>query len=189
MMSAAYGYHSMGLMSDERGENMLDGGAHFYDTYETADGKYVAVGSLEAKFYKLLLEHLGIADEDLPGQWDKDSWPEMKERVAAIFKKKTRDEWCDIMEGSDVCFAPVLSLSEAPHHPHNRARQSFIETDGVVQPLPAPKFSRTKTEIQRPPAKTGVHTRTALTDWGFDPAELDSLKAEGVIGWQGPAVE
>jgi alpha-methylacyl-CoA racemase len=189
LLSSAYGYHSMGLMTDERGSNMLDGGAHFYNTYETADGKYVAVGSLEAKFYKLLLEYIGIGDEDLPDQWDREKWPEMKERLAEIFKTKTRDEWCEIMEGSDVCFAPVLSMSEAPHHPHNKARNSFMEIDGVVQPAPAPKFSRTIPQVQRSPAKPGEHTEAVLADWGFDSIEIETLKGEGIIGWQGPPVE
>jgi alpha-methylacyl-CoA racemase len=189
LMASSYGYHALGLMTDERGTNMLDGGSHFYNTYETADGKYVAVGSLEAKFHKLLLEYTGLADEDLPDQWDMDRWPEMTRRLEAIFKSKTRDEWCKIMEGSDVCFAPVLSISEAPNHPHNKARNSFIEIDGVVQPAPAPKFSRTPPRVQGPPAKPGEHTETALADWGFVPDEIEGLKANGVIGWQGPPVE
>jgi len=189
LMTSAYGYHGMGLLTDERGMNNLDGGAHFYNTYETADGKYVAIGSLEAKFYKLLLEYTGLAGEDLPDQWDRDKWPEMKERLAAIFKTKTRDEWCEIMEGSDVCFAPVLSMTEAPNHPHNKARKSFIEIDGVLQPAPAPRFSRTPSRVQASPAKPGENTGAVLADWGFDSAEIEALKMEGAIGWQGPAVE
>ena len=113
----------------------------------------------------------------------------MKERLAEIFKTKTRDQWCDIMEGTDICFAPVLSMTEAPNHPHNKARNSFIEADGVVQPAPTPKFSRTKPEIQSPPPKPGEHTEEALRDWGFDPAEIESLKKEGIVGWQGPPVK
>ncbi|MCP4751224.1 MAG: CoA transferase [Proteobacteria bacterium] len=186
LMSSAYGHHAAGLMTDQRGANTLDGGAHFYDTYETSDGKYVAVGSLEGKFYKLLLQLTGLENEDLPGQSNREKWPEMKERLAEIFKTKTRDEWCRIMEGTDVCFAPVLSMAEAPHHPHNQARNSFVEIDGVVQPAPAPKFSRTQPQVQSPPARPGEHTETALADWGFEPKEIERLKTEGAIGWQGP---
>ncbi len=189
LMTSIYGQYAAGLMTDERGMNIVDGGSHFYNTYETADGKYVAIGALEAKFYRLLLEYLGIADEDMPGQSDREKWPEMKIRLAEIFKTKTRDEWCEIMEGSDVCFGPVLTLAEAPKHPHNIARNSFIEIDGVVQPAPAPKFSRTKPEVQGPPAKPGEHTEVALADWGFDATEIDTLKDEGIIGWQGPPVD
>ena len=147
-----HAFRAMGIWEDERGTNLLDTGAHFYDVYETADGKYVSIGSIEPQFYAELLEHTGLADEDLPWQHDKAQWPALKERLAEIFQQKTRDEWCEIMEGTDVCFAPVLSLAEAPEHPHNVHRGTFTEVAGVVQPSPAPRFSRTPA---RDPAPAG----------------------------------
>jgi alpha-methylacyl-CoA racemase len=150
--------------------------------YETRDGKYLAVGSLEAKFYRELLRLSGIGGEELPRQNDPAAWPAMKQRLAAIFRTKTRDEWCRIMEGSEVCFAPVLSMSEAPAHPHNRHRGTFVEVEGVPQPAPAPRFSRTPGAIQRPPSASGADTDTALRDWGFSEAEVQRLIAAGVAG-------
>ncbi|MFC1885977.1 CaiB/BaiF CoA transferase family protein [Thermodesulfobacteriota bacterium] len=188
LMTAAYAGLASGLVKDERGMNIIDGGSHFYNTYETADGKYISVGAIEAKFYEELVELMGLSDKGLPDQWDRDKWPELIDRFAEVFKTKTRDEWCEIMEGSDACFGPVLSLTEAPNHPHNKARNSFVEIDGIVQPAPAPKFSRTEPKIQGPPAKPGQHTEVALADWGFDKTEIDELKKEGVVGWQGPPV-
>src|SRR5690606_2094154 len=136
----------------ERGENLLDTGAHFYNTYETADGKYISVGSIEPQFYAELLRLTGLESEDLPHQHDRSQWPAMKERLAQVFKTKTRDEWVQIMEGTDVCFAPVLNIPEAYEHPQNVARQTFVEVAGVKQPAPAPRFSRTPGAIERPPA-------------------------------------
>ncbi|HZY59311.1 MAG TPA: CaiB/BaiF CoA-transferase family protein [Candidatus Binataceae bacterium] len=182
LMTLMYGLHAGGRWADRRGENLLDTGTHFYEVYETSDGKYVAVGSLEAKFYRELLRLSGIAGEELPRQNDPASWPAMKQRLAGIFRTKTRDEWCRIMEGSEVCFAPVLSMAEAPHHPHNRHRGTFVEPDGVPQPAPAPRFSRTPGAIQRPPSATGADTGTALRDWGFSEAEVQRLIASGVAG-------
>ncbi|HZP45107.1 MAG TPA: CaiB/BaiF CoA-transferase family protein [Candidatus Binataceae bacterium] len=181
LMTAIYGMHGAGFWNDERGTNVLDTGAHYYDVYETADGKYISIGSIETKFYEELLEKSGLKAEELAPQNDRKSWPQMKERVAALFKTKTRDEWCRIMEGSDICFAPVLSMSEAPHHPHNQHRGTFVAPDGVVQPAPAPRFSRTPGAIQRPPARPGEHTLEALRDWGFAETELERLKACGAI--------
>ncbi len=149
--------------------------------YETSDGEYVSIGSIEAKFYKLLLEKTGLENEELPHQMDVTKWADLKEKFAAIFKTKTRAEWCDIMEGSDICFAPVLSMQEAMDHPHNVARGSFVEVGGVKQPGPAPKFSRTPSEIQRPPLKKGEHTDEALADWGVANDRIGSLKEQGVI--------
>lgn len=163
-----------------RGENMIDSGAHFYNTYETADGEYIAIGSFEPAFYRQLLERLGLAEADFP-EMDMARWPEFKERFAALFKTRTRQEWCEIFEGTDACFAPVLSLSEAPHHPHNAARGVFVEVAGVVQPRPSPRFSRTDGAIQRPPARPGEHTREALTDWGIDAERISGLLAGRVI--------
>ena len=181
LMTAIYGMRGAGVFTDNRGENMLDTGAHFYDAYETSDGKYICIGSIEAKFYEELLRLSGLKGEELPRQLDRKSWPAMKERIAKLFRTKTRDEWCRIMEGSDVCFAPVLSMEEAPRHPHNRQRATFVEENGVVQPAPAPRFSRTPSAIQRPPARPGEHTEEALRDWGFNASDLERLRACGAI--------
>jgi len=181
LMTIFYGLLAMGFWYDERGVNMLDTGAHFYDVYETKDGKYVSIGSIEPQFYQLLLTHTGLAGEALPAQFDRGQWPALKDKVAAIFRSKTRDEWCAIMENTDVCFAPVLGLREAPAHPHNRARGTFTEVAGVVQPAPAPRFSRTPGAIQRPPAHVGQHTDEALADWGFSAAELARLRERNAI--------
>nr|WP_206378215.1 CaiB/BaiF CoA-transferase family protein [Sneathiella limimaris] len=181
LMTTFFGLKAAGRWSDERGTNILDSGAHFYDVYETSDGEYVSIGSIEGKFYKLLLELTGLDQEELPKQMDESQWPMLKEKLAGVFKTKTRAEWCDIMEGTDVCFAPVLSLSEVADHPHNKARGSFVEIDGVLQPGPAPKFSRTQSEIQHPPCSAGQHTDEALSDWGFDAAAISDLKAKGAV--------
>lgn len=181
LMTATYGMHASGFWNDNRGENILDTGAHYYDVYETRDGKYISIGSIEAKFYEELLEKSGLKGQDLPRQNDRPAWPAMKEKIAAVFRSKTRDEWCKIMEGSDVCFAPVLDMNEAPRHPHNAHRGTFVEVDGVVQPGPAPRFSRTPSKVQRPPAKPGEHTREALKDWGFSASEMETLSKVGAI--------
>ncbi|HZU71190.1 MAG TPA: CaiB/BaiF CoA-transferase family protein, partial [Acidimicrobiales bacterium] len=132
-----HGFTASGIWTEERGTNLLDTGAHFYDVYETADARFVSIGSIEPQFYAELLRLTGLEGEDLPHQMDRSQWAALKERLAAVFRTKTRDEWCSIMEGTDVCFAPVLSLSEAPAHPHNQARRTFVEVGGVVQPAPA----------------------------------------------------
>ena len=167
LSSMFYGMRAMGVWTDEREANLLDGGAHFYDCYETSDGKYVSLGSIEPQFYALLLEKAGLTDPDFQNQMDRKKWPELKKKIAAVMKTKTRDEWCEIMEGTDVCFAPVLSMAEAPQHPHNVARKTFVEYEGVTQPAPAPRFSKTPGEIQRPPAAPGTHTDEILKDWGL----------------------
>ena len=181
LMTAIYGMHGAGFWNNNRGDNILDTGAHYYDVYETKDGKYVAIGSIESKFYAELLRLSGLQSEELPPQQDRKSWPKMKERIKALFRTKTRDEWCKIMEGSDICFAPVLSMAEAPKHPHNKHRGTFIEQGGVTQPGPAPRFSRTPSKIQSPPAKPGEHTEEALRDWGFANADLETLRKSGAI--------
>jgi alpha-methylacyl-CoA racemase len=181
LMTAIYGIKAAGMWTNNRGENLLDTGAHFYEVYETSDGKFVSIGSIEAKFYDELLELSGLKGQELPNQMDRTSWPAFKERLTRIFKSKTRDEWCKIMEGSDVCFAPVLSMEEAPKHAHNRHRGTFVEMEGVVQPGPAPRFSRTPGQVQRPPASPGEHTEEALRDWGFSNADLEKLRAQGAI--------
>jgi alpha-methylacyl-CoA racemase len=176
-----YGMRDMGQWGGGRGGNLLDGGAHFYDVYETGDGKYVSIGAMEAKFYENLIERLGLAGEDLPEQYDRSSWPAMKERFAAIFKTRTREEWSEELEGAEVCFAPVLDLDEARGFEQNRERGVFVEHDGVVQPAPAPRFDRTPSAIQSPAPAPGEHTRAALADWGFAGDELDRLEGSGAI--------
>ena len=181
LMAIFYGLKASGFWTDERGANMLDGAAHFYDTYETADGKYVSIGSIEPQFYALLLKHTGIDDPDYQNQLDQTKWPAFKERLTEIFKTKTRDEWCEIMEGTDVCFAPVLSLDEAKDHPQNQTRNTFIEVEGVLQPAPAPRFSRTTPETPKPPPKVGAHTEAVLADFGFSADDIQALKAAEAI--------
>lgn len=174
-------FTAMGLWRPERGTNLLDTGAHFYDTYECADGRFVSVGAIEPQFYAEFLRLTGMDGEDLAWQHDRDQWPAMKERFAAVFRTRTRDEWCRIMEGTDVCFAPVLSMHEAPEHPHNVHRNTFVEVAGVVQAAPAPRFSRTPGAISRPPAHPGEHTDEALADWGIPAERIATLRAAGAV--------
>jgi len=181
LMSLMYGFLASGLWVDERGVNLLDTGAHFYDTYETLDGKWVAVGPVEPRFYTLLLELAGVDDPEFENQFDRERWPELRAKLAAVFKTKTRDQWCETMEGTDACFAPVLSLSEAPDHPHNAARKTFTEVDGVRQPAPAPRFSRTPGRIAGAPPTPGEHTESALADWGLSEERIASLRKAGAI--------
>jgi alpha-methylacyl-CoA racemase len=181
LMAIFHGARQAGWWKEERGTNMLDTGAHFYDVYECADGKFVSIGSIEPQFYVELLEKTGLAGEDLPGQMDRSQWEAMKQRFEKIFKAKTRDEWCEIMEGSDVCFAPVLSMSEATEHPHNVARNTFVEVAGALQPAPAPRFSRSDCTISRPPPHAGQHTDEALADWGVSADEIQALREAKAI--------
>lgn len=176
-----YGFRAAGTWSNQRGENLLDGGAHFYGTYACADGKYVAIGSIEPQFYALLIELCGIDDPAFRNQRDMHGWPILKYRLADVFKTKTRAEWCALMEGTDVCFAPVLDWDEAPQHPHNRARETFIEVGGVTQPAPAPRFSRSKTGMPAPPARPGEHSAAILADWGIPAADIARLIEHEVI--------
>ncbi len=179
LMAFIHGFYAGGGWG-ERGTNLLDTGAHFYDTYETKDAKYISLGSIEPQFYAELLQLTGLDKETLPPQMDRAGWRPMKQRLTALFKTKTRDEWCAIMEGSDVCFAPVLTIPEAYEHPHNVARGAFVEVAGVKQPGPAPRFSRTPGEIKRPPPHPGQHTQEALLAWGVsaeDVAKLRNAKA------------
>jgi alpha-methylacyl-CoA racemase len=172
-----HAFVAMGIWQDNPGHNMLDTGAPFYEVYETADGKYMAIGAIEHQFYAELLDRTGLKDEELPFQMNRDEWPSLKERFAALFNSKTRDEWQSILEGTDACAVPVLSMTEAPTHPHNVARQTFVVRDGVTQPAPAPRFSRTSAEIARPPAAPGE----ALADWGFSADEVAKLREAGAI--------
>ena len=181
LMTMIYGLKAAGLWTDKPGTNLLDTGAHFYDTYETADKKFIAIGAIEPQFYELLLKLAKIDDPDFQNQLDFAQWPQLKEKLTILFKTKTRDAWCKIMEGSDVCFAPVLSMSEAPEHPHNKQRNTFIENNGVLQPAPSPRFSRTAPEIKNPPPTPGQDTESVLADFGFSVGEIDSLKSSEVI--------
>jgi len=180
--SLLYALFQNGQWSAQRQDNPLDGAAHWYDTYETADGKYVSVGSIEPQFYALLLEQLGLADDpDFADQYDKQRWPELKQRFAELFRAKTRAEWCDLMEGTDICFAPVLDFDEAPEHPHNLARGTFTEVAGVKQPAPAPIFSETRSEISSAPPDLGQDTDSVLAAAGYSDAQLANLREQGVI--------
>lgn len=182
LMGMIYAMKSMGVWRDERGTNMLDTGAHFYDVYETRDAKYVSIGSIEPQFYALLLQQLGLEGEELPPQMDREQWAALKVRVAEIFKTRTRDEWSAIMEGTDVCYAPVLDLDEAPEHTHLKQRKTFVEAAGVIQPAPAPRFSRTAPELVRPPSFEGQHTDEVLADFGFDAERVAALRdAKAVV--------
>ena len=181
LMAMFFSMQAGGGWSEERGTNLLDGGAHFYDTYETSDGKYISVGSIEPQFYALLIEKAGLDAGQFSAQMDRSRWPEYKAAVAEAFKTRTRDEWCDIMEGTDVCFAPVLSLGEVAEHPHNRHRGTFVELDGVTQPAPAPRFSRTRAAVTHGSRAPGEDTRSVLSDAGFSNADIDSLVEDGAV--------
>jgi alpha-methylacyl-CoA racemase len=174
------GWHRAGGWADERGVNLLDSGAPFYDVYETRDNKYVSVGALEPRFYRVLLEKLGLSPDEYP-QAD-ERRPDVRQRLTEIFKTKTRDEWCQILEGTDACFAPVLSIAEAPSHRHARARRAYVEIEGVLQPAPAPRFSRTPGAARAAAAAAGDHTDEVLGECGFLPDEIASLRRAGALG-------
>jgi alpha-methylacyl-CoA racemase len=181
LMAMFFSLQGTAFSSDQRGTNMLDSGAHFYDTYETSDGKYISIGSIEPQFYALLLEKAGLDRDEFSAQMDQSRWVEYKARITEVFKTKTRDEWCSIMEGSDVCFSPVLSLTEAAQHPHNKARGSFIELEGVVQPAPAPRFSRSEATSPEGARIAGEDTTLVLQEAGFSSDEIDSLVSAGIV--------
>jgi alpha-methylacyl-CoA racemase len=176
-----HGMRAAGMWSDRRGENLLDGSAPFYDTYETADGRYVAVGAIEPAFYAALLAGLGLDGEDLPGQLDRDGWPAVRARFAAVFAGRTRDEWAAHFAGTDACVTPVLAPGEAPGHPHNTARGTFFTADGAVQPAPAPRFSRTPGEA-RPVARISDDADAPWLDWGLTAGEVAGFRAAGAVG-------
>lgn len=185
LMTMIYGWQALGLWDDDRpGTNLLDTGAPFYDVYETADGRLMAIGAVEPRFFGELLDRLGLADDEVvsvKNQMQRRHWPAMKDRIAAVFATRTRDEWCELLEGSEACCAPVLSLGEAPEHMHNRARGTFIDHHGVTQPAPAPRFSRTKPELGRKPPAVGEHTDEVLREWGFDAASIAELHHTGAV--------
>ena len=181
LMTMIYSMYSSGMWKTSMGSNLLDGGSHFYDTYECKDGKFISLGSIEPQFYALLCQ-IAELDESIFGkQMSRDSWPEQKEAIKKIILDKTRDEWCELMEGTDVCFAPVLDMSEAPKHPHNVERKTFIDIEGVTQPAPAPRFSRTEPEVVSSPSIVGEHTDEVLTSIGFSDEDINTLKTSGAV--------
>ncbi len=183
LMTMFWSFRHMGIHDTaHRGVNMLDTGAHFYDVYECADGEYVSIGSIEPQFYAELLRLTGLdADDEFAAQMDHAQWPRLKQRLGEVFMSKTRDQWCAVMEHTDVCFAPVLRMDEAARHPHNVERETFVEHAGRLQPAPAPRFSRTRPIIERPPAHDGQHTREVLADWGIAPERIDVLVDSGAV--------
>ena len=171
---------ALSLWQDERGTNILDTGSHYYNVYEASDGEYVSVGAMEPKFYESFMSGLGFSEDDLPPQDDRAQWEGLKERVSQIFRTRTRREWLEIFDGTDACVTPVLSLGEAPLHPHNRERSTFVDIDGTVAPAPAPRFSRTPASV--PSGSTpGIHTTEALLDWGLTQTDVDLLVTAGVV--------
>jgi alpha-methylacyl-CoA racemase len=181
LMAMCYGFEARGQWHHERGSNMLDSGAPFYDVYETADGKYVAVGALEPQFYAELLQRLELDPADLPDQGDVAGWPKIREALRRAFRTRTRSEWSELLDGTDACVAPVLSMAEAAEHPHNAQRQTFVNVDGVVQPGPAPRFSHTPASLGAPPVLAAEHTREALVDWGIAADDVEDLIASGAV--------
>jgi len=181
-----WGMQAARQWSDARGENVLDSGAPWYDTYETRDGRHVGIGAIEPRFYAELLERLGLAGEALPAQHDRAGWPRLRERFAGVFRTRTRDEWCRSFEGSDACFAPVLTFAEAALHPHALARNAHVAVGGVTQPAPAPRFSRTPGSVRGAPPERGAGGREALVDWGYTDREIDDLAAQGLGLRAGP---
>lgn len=182
LMNAIFGLMNNGSWSENRGTNFLDGGAHFYNTYETADGKYISIGSIEPQFYEILLEKSGLGEAaGLPHQMSRDDWPALQEQLTEIFKTKTRDEWDEIMMGTDICYSPILTFAEARAHPHNVERQSFVERDGVHQAAPAPRFSRSKTELPSTAAGPGAHSKDILAASGFSESDINTLFASGAV--------
>jgi alpha-methylacyl-CoA racemase len=181
LMHMMYAMRAQGQWLDARGTNLLDGGAHFYDSYETADGKYVSIGALEPEFYRLLVKLTGVDAQVFSTHTEPEHWPALREKLAAVMRQKTREQWREIMEGTDVCFAPVLSMAEAPRHPHNRERCSFLEIAGVSQPAPAPRFSRTAPAAPKAPAPAGSDTDAVLRSVGYDEAQIQSLRECGAL--------
>lgn len=170
LMSLLYGHLARGTWRDERESNVIDGGAHFYNTYRCADGQWIAIGAIEPQFYATLVARAGLDPDTFAGRQDPADWPRLREALAGVFATRTRAEWCELLENADCCFAPVMSMREAPDHPHNRARAAFVEVEGVVQPAPAPRFSRTPGAVQSGPVDAGVGGAEALREWGVEAA-------------------
>lgn len=181
LMAAQYGLKAKGFWHDERESNFLDGSAHFYGNYLCADGRYLSVGAIEPQFYRLLLDKCGVTDPQFAQQWERAAWPELKAKLSAVFLRKSRDEWCNLLEGSDACVAPVLSMSEAPAHAHNQARGVFVAPDGVVQPAPAPRFDRTPSALPAAAPEIGADSTAILRSLGRSDAEIAALVASGVV--------
>ncbi len=181
LLSPFFGLMEMNMWTTDRQANKLDGGAHYYGSYECSDGKYISIGSIEPQFYALLLEKCEINDEEFLAQQDQSAWPLLREKLEKLFITKTRSEWTDLMEGTDICFAPILDLGEAPSHPHNVARDTYVEFEGVTQPAPAPRFSRTQSEIKSSAAMVGEHTEEILADWGYSDKEIEQLRTAKAI--------
>ncbi len=181
LLSSVFGLYASGAWSLERGSNFLDSGAYFYGTYECSDGEWISIAPIEGKFHAELLERLGIPAEEIGKQHDRSRWPEHKARLVEIFKGKTRDQWCEELEGTDVCFAPVLTMEEAVEHPHIKARQTLIDVEGVMQPAPAPRFSRTPGKVHHPVPGPGQHSKEVLIDWGWEEGEVEKLMESGAI--------
>ena len=187
LMTAQYGLMAKGFWKDQRECNFLDGSAHFYTTYACADGKHVSIGAIEPQFYNEFLKRLGITDPEFQSQWRESDWPRLQAKLTVLFKTKTRAQWCELLEGSDACFAPVLSMQEAADHPHNAARGTFVKRDDVVQPAPAPRFDRTPAALPSPAPRAGEHTQQVLRFVGIDDAEIEALIHAGVA--QGPLLQ
>lgn len=177
LMTMFYGMHAGGYWQDKRGSNILDGAAPYYRAYRTSDNNYIIVCAIERRFFKTLIELTGLEGLDLSAQHDRRQWPAQIEQFESVFASKTRDEWCELLEGTDACFAPVLSLTEAPLHPHNQERNTFVDVDGIIQPAPAPRFSRTASQLSRAPPGTSIDMHDVLADWGLSESEIDSLTA------------
>ena len=182
LMAMVHGMWSEGVWAEARGTNMLDSGAPWYNCYETKDGKWVSIGSIEKRFYADLLSRLDLGAEKLPAQHDRSGWPTLKARFTEVFKSRTRSEWETVFAGSDACFAPVLSISEVAAHPHNAERGTFVTRDGVQQPAPAPRFSRSVPVMGGAPREAGADSRAVLAAAGFTEAEIATLERQGAVG-------
>ena len=181
LLSSVFGLYASGAWQLDRGTNILDSGSYFYGTYQCSDGEWISIAPIEGKFHAELLQRLGIDKADIPNQHDRSRWPELKERMVGIFASKSRDAWCEELEGTDVCFAPVLNMEEAKEHEHIKARGTLIEVEGVTQPAPAPRFSRTPGKVHRPVPGPGEHSREVLAEWGWDEADIARLVDSGAI--------
>ncbi len=186
LLSSVFGLYASGSWELERGSNVLDSGSYFYGTYRCADDQWISIAPIEGKFHAELLDRLGLDPDRFSDQFDRDRWPEHRKTLAELFETKTRDQWCEILEGTDVCFAPVLTMEEAKHHAHIKARQTLIDVEGVTQPAPAPRFSRTPGKVHHPVPGPGQHSREVLAEWGWGPSEIDDLLAAGAISQTDP---